>query len=358
MKITFLLPSLEICGGIRVVFEYANRLQARGHNVVVLYPLFPLNFGEKWTNLRKGLHKTRVFFSNLRKGNKVEWFNVEVSVVGVPSISERYIPDGDIVIATAWPTAYYLNRYSSKKGKKVYFIQHYEVIMGPERLVDETYKFNLHQIVIAPWLEELMSKKFNKKELYLVPNGVNFEKFYNEHKVYNKNKRILMLYHPFEWKGMKDGIKAFEIVRMKHPEIKLVLFGTHKGKDIPAYTEFHLSPKGDELRKLYSSCDIFLSPSWAEGWQLPPMEAMACKCAVVATDVGGIPVYTISGKTALISSPKEPEALAKNLLTLLDDEERLRQISDAGYNYIKHFTWQESTEQMEHVLKMIMEKKC
>lgn len=354
MKITFLLPSLEVCGGIRVVFEYANRLQSRGHSVLIIYPLFPLNFGEEWVNLHKTLHKVRVFLDNLRKRNKVEWFNVEVPVLGIPSLSERYIPDSDVVIATAWPTAYCLNRYSLKKGKKVYFIQHYEVIMGTEKLVEETYKFNLYQIVVAPWIKELISKRFNKKEPYFIPNGVNLDKFYNESKVYNKNKRILMLYHLFEWKGIKDGIKAFELARRKHPEIKLVLFGTHKDKNAPSYAEFHLFPKGEKLRKLYCSCDIFLSPSWTEGWQLPPMEAMACKCAVVATNVGGIPHYTISGKSALTSPPKDAEALAKNLLTLLDDEEKLKLISCEGYNYIKRFTWQKSTEQMEHILKRII----
>ncbi|MBU4305735.1 MAG: glycosyltransferase family 4 protein [Candidatus Omnitrophica bacterium] len=358
MKIIFLLPCLEICGGIRVVFEYANRLKVRGHKVLIFYPLFPLNFGEKWINLRMHIHKIRIFFDNLRKGNKIDWFNVEVPVIGIPSLSERYIPDGDVVIATAWPTAYYVNRYHFKKGRKVYFIQHYEVVMGVESLVNETYKFNLHQLVIASWLKELMIEKFNKKEPYLVPNGVNLGQFYNGNKIYNKNKRILMLYSLYEWKGAKDGIKAFELARTKHSGIKLVLFGTHKDKDIPLYAEFHLAPQGEDLRKLYCSCDIFLFPSWTEGWGLPPMEAMACKCAVVATNVGGILYYTIPGKTALISSPKEPEALAKNLLSLLDDEEKLKRISEEGYNYIKQFTWEKSTEQFERALNEIIAEKC
>ena len=57
-----------------------------------------------------------------------------------------------------------------------------------------------------------------------------------------------------------------------------------------------------EIRNIYNSCDVFLSPSWAEGSQAPPMEAMACGCAVLATNVGGIPDYAIAGETAAVSS--------------------------------------------------------
>jgi len=41
MKITFVLPDVGISGGARVVFEYANRLTERGHNVHIVYPIIP-----------------------------------------------------------------------------------------------------------------------------------------------------------------------------------------------------------------------------------------------------------------------------------------------------------------------------
>ena len=55
--------------------------------------------------------------------------------------------------------------------------------MGTKKLVEETYKFDFHQIVVAPWLKELISKRFNTKEPYFIPNGVNLDKFHNENKV-------------------------------------------------------------------------------------------------------------------------------------------------------------------------------
>ncbi|MCM8813593.1 MAG: glycosyltransferase family 4 protein [Candidatus Omnitrophica bacterium] len=353
MKITFVLPSLEIGGGVRVVFEHANRLRAKGHDVQIVYPLFPLDFGQPGNRIRLFIHRVRMFIDNLVQGNRVDWFDVTVPVCAVLFLDDCFVRDADIIIATAWPTAYYVNRSAAQKGRKVYFIQHYEVVLGGGRLVDATYRMNLRQIVIAPWLEKLMVEKFGKSRPDLIPNGVNFKIFYNEHKTYHQPRRILMLYSLSEWKGAADGIAAFEQARGKHPDVQLVLFGRFKDRRVPPYAEFHIAPQGEALRRLYCSGDIFLSPSWTEGWQLPPMEAMACKCAVVATNVGGIPHYTIAGTSALVCEPHRPDELARQLIRLLDDPQLLASITEEGHRYITRFSWEAFSDQFEQSLERI-----
>ena len=78
-----------------------------------------------------------------------------------------------------------------------------------------------------------------------------------------------------------------------------------------------------------------------------PQEAMACKCALVTTNVGAIADYTVPGETALVSPPGEPQALAQNLIRLLGDEEELRRISLAGYQKMREFTWEKAVKQLE-----------
>jgi len=58
MRITFLLPAISIAGGIRSTFELVNRLQNRGHDVSVVYPLIPMRSGAKWYNLRNLASRT------------------------------------------------------------------------------------------------------------------------------------------------------------------------------------------------------------------------------------------------------------------------------------------------------------
>ena len=160
-----------------------------------------------------------------------------------------------------------------------------------------------------------------------------------------------MPYRRQEWKGEKDGIRAFEAVKEKFPNIQLVMFGPKTGSNIPSYAEFHLKPSNSELRKIYNSCGIFVFPSWYEGFGMPPMEAMACKCAVVTTNVGGVPDYSIPGKTALVCEPRDIKGLTQNIIRLIENESERRKIAESGYNYIKQFTWNKATDELEKVFR-------
>lgn len=348
MKITFIVPGIGPMGGSRGAFEYPNHLQEKGHQVSVVYPLIPLRSGAKWYNLRRAAIQVFGPLVNLRRDNLARRLGLKVNLIRTPTLRDRFIPDADIVVATWWATAYYVNSYGESKGKKFYLVQHYETWGGPEKKVDNTYRMGLNKVVVCTWLKDIMEKKFGQK-VALVPNGFNPEKFYMENNRTYGNKRVLIPYRCDEWKGAEDGLKAWAIIKKAIPEAGLVMFGPHRTREVPSYAEFHQLPFDDELRKIYNSCNLFLFPSRAEGFGLPPMEAMACGCAVIATNVGGVPDYTIPGETALLSPPYEPEALAQNAIGLLKDEARLRSIAQKGHSYIQKFTWERATEQLEKV---------
>ena len=343
MKITFILPGIGLTGGVKVAFEYANHLQARGHEVSIVYPLIllPLLIRDPWRT-SKGIVRT------ILEGNKVKWFDLKANLIRTPTLAERYIPDADIIVATWWRTVRYVNSYGEDKGKKFYLIQHYEIWDGPKEMVDKTYKLGLHNIVISSWLKGILQNELGAKVEALIPDAVNPNEFYPEYTRKDGGEiRILMPYRKLEWKGTEDGIKAFEIVHKKHKNTKLVMFGFRKGKDVPRYAEFHENIVTSELRRLYNSCDIFCYPSHMEGFGLPPMEAMACRIPVVTTEVGAIPDYAIPGKTALISQPKDFKALARNLIELIENPQKRDRIAKAGYQHIQQFTWEKSTDKLE-----------
>lgn len=358
MKIVWIMPSKRVCGGVKVILEYGNRLTDLGHEVTHVIPFeqfpYPLN------RLRKLELKLREkIYYKLKLGRSkpfesgVEWFPAKSRVIEVPDLSAKYVPDADIVIATAWDTVEWVNTYPKSKGVKFYFVQHYETWAGPKYRVDRTYKLPFKKITIASWLTRLIEQELGEKVQATINNAIDPAQFYNNNKTYHQPRRIGLLYHGAEWKGTADGIKAFCLAREKFPDIQLVMFGAKRQENkvpIPDFAEFHENPPQDKIREIYASLDIFLAASWTEGFGLTPMEAMACKCAVAATDAGGISDFAIPGKTALISPPRDPKALAQNLVRLLENEDKLKEISEAGYRHIQSFTWDKAAKKLEQAL--------
>lgn len=348
MKINFIVPFTSKTGGIKIVFEYANRLQERGHDILIYVPIVAYKFNNK--GIIGSLKMFKSTGGNIKRGTKVNWFDLKVPIKLVPFIKDKFIRNADAIIASAWPTAYDVYNLNKNKGNKFYFIQGYEIWSGPKDKVDGTYFLPLKQIVIANWLKVLMGKEFNNTSAEIIYNCIDFDEFNNNNKQFN-NKVICMMHHSLECKGYKEGLKAFETIKAKFPDLKLILFGMEKGECIPKYAEFHLNPNRKELKDIYCKSDVFIFPSRFEGWGLTPLEAMACKCAVVGTNVGAIKEIGVNGENVMISEPGDISGLSENLYRILSDAKLLKDISYNGYKTVLNFSWDKSVKKFEETLK-------
>jgi len=352
MKINFLIPTTGLTGGIKVIFKHANNLTDMGHQVNIIYP-FVLNQNAQYKEKMLGyLKKIRRFFLRVIGKDKIEWFHLksQIKVLRVFDLNSKNIPNADITVATANETADWLQNYPPTKGKKFYFIQDYEVWSRDREMVDATWKMPIKKIVIANWLRDLGEKKFQEKIYGYVPNGVDLKKFYNHQKVFGQPQQILMMYHILPKKGTVDGLRALSFVREKYPKTKLTLFGYYRPRiSLPKKTSFFYRPNPSTLRKLYSLADIFLWPSQVEGFGLPPMEAMACKCAVICTDTGAIRDYAIPNRTVIIVPPQRPDLIAQKIIDLIENREKTKKISLSGAKKMKEFTWEKSSQKLEKI---------
>ena len=94
-----------------------------------------------------------------------------------------------------------------------------------------------------------------------------------------------------------------------------------------------------DIASLLAACDIFSLPSFEEPFGLVFAEAMAMKRPVVALTNGGTPEVVEHGKCGLLSPPGDIEALAANLLRLLDDPALRSQFGEYGRSRVEqHFT--------------------
>ena len=357
MRITFVLPGYpwKPVGGFRVVYEYANRLVARGHEVIIVHSRRLPNWNPPPPNFYYWLRRKAGYLRNLIFKPTVRWQPIDprVRMLYVPEPTEKYVPDGDVIFATAWQTAEYVAEYPLTKGKKFYLVQDFGAYFGPKTRLEDTWRKPFKKVVISSWLyKQLLEIGVPQEDVALIPNGIDLQRFRLIEDIERRPKRVAMMYSNASYKAPEDGVKALEICKAKHKDLAAVCFGPgRRPRSLPSWIEYNSNIPEDELiKKIYNGSRIFLSSSIAEGFAMPPAEAMACGCAVVATDSGGIREYAEHEKTALLSPPRDPEALTKNLLRLLEDDDLRIQLAKAGHKRIQEFTWDRSTDLLEQFL--------
>jgi glycosyltransferase involved in cell wall biosynthesis len=138
----------------------------------------------------------------------------------------------------------------------------------------------------------------------------------------------------FHWKGQRELIRALALVRDEFPAVRLLLVGAEDALAGGPRYELELKALVDELglagnvlflgrrsdvARMMAASDVFCLPSFEEPFGLVFAEAMAMRRPVVALDNGGTPEVVENGKTGLLVSAGDIEALARSLLLLLKD---------------------------------------
>jgi glycosyltransferase involved in cell wall biosynthesis/GT2 family glycosyltransferase len=156
---------------------------------------------------------------------------------------------------------------------------------------------------------------------------------------------VAMMTHPLEWKGTADGLEALRLAKRDHAEIGVRLFG----KIDPGFEDatFLASPnQPSEVAALMQECAVLVCPSWEEGFGLPGLEGIACGAALATTDTKGSRDYAFHGRTALVSSPRDPAALARSIVDLIRDPDLRGRLIDSGRKQIDaiYRDWDRATE--------------
>ncbi len=86
----------------------------------------------------------------------------------------------------------------------------------------------------------------------------------------------------------------------------------------------------EDVAYLLAVSDVMLLPSASESFGLSALEAMACGCAVVASDIGGLPELVRDGKDGFLCPLGDTESMASRVLELLGDESRLEHCQAAA----------------------------
>lgn len=103
-----------------------------------------------------------------------------------------------------------------------------------------------------------------------------------------------------------------------------------------------------DLPALYSGAIAFVYPSLFEGFGLPILEAQACGCPVITSDISSMP--EVSGDGALLVDPYSVEEIAEVMVRVKSQESRVK-IMKAGLENVKRFSWEKCAREVLHILE-------
>lgn len=152
-------------------------------------------------------------------------------------------------------------------------------------------------------------------------------------------------------KGQRYLLRAFERVKARHPEARLILVGGHGERTLRAYQRWvrdhglrdvifaGFVPDADLPRYLQTS-HVFCAPNTGnESQGIVLLEAMAAGCPVVASNIEGFAGVITNGVDGILVRPKDSDAIADALLDAMADREHLQAIAAKGRERAQFYSW-------------------
>jgi glycosyltransferase involved in cell wall biosynthesis len=158
-------------------------------------------------------------------------------------------------------------------------------------------------------------------------------------------------------------LEAFAVVSKVRGGLKLMVVGSGPEEsalkalantlDIERDCIFH--PSTRNVPEYLSSMEIFVLPSLTEGLSNAVMEAMACGCCVIASDVGGNPELVLDGKTGLLFPSQDRQALIDRLMKVICDAGLRRSLAKAGAERMRdEFSIESSARRMQEIYDTLL----
>jgi len=330
------LPS----GGLKIIYEYANRLSTKGWRVNVIHPKI-------LCLTRRSFFKYIRFYCAYFYGLvfklylPASWFKIgpDVRMKWVPDLHEKFIPAADYIVACPVESASFVNSYPASKGNKYYLIQHFEDWTMKKEDIETTWKFPMKKIVVSKWLLSRL-KSIGENAVH-IPNGLDNTFFKNKKPINERPlKSISFISHYLEIKGTTYALAASRILHEKYPNFIIKTFSAYKKPDhCPSFVEYYYNPSQELLRDIYNSSAIYIAPSLSEGWDLPLCEAMLCGCVCVATDIDGHREYIEDGINGFYCAPASAESIVEKVEYIINNPDSVKKVSERTSQTLNKFDW-------------------
>lgn len=328
MRICYVQEENSLWGGVKVVFEQAEALQERGHQVVIV-----------------------------SKDGPPDWYEVRVPLRQVPAFTPSTIPESDFVIGTFWTTVRDIVR--AEKGCPVHLFQGYEGDMAAyawqRQAIEAIYHLPLLTLTVHEPLTRFLWGRFRKKA-WTVGQGVNQEVFHPLGERHASSPWRVLVVGPYEvdWKGVRDGLLALKALKEEIPlhVVRVAqLPQTREEAQLGVVDEYHYRLRAEAMAELYRSCDVLLGASWTqEGFGLPAIEAMACGVPVALSDIPAFREFAEGAEWAVFFAERDLLGAQGAVRRLLLDENLRSTLRSRGFEVARAFSFPRVAARIERVL--------
>jgi glycosyltransferase involved in cell wall biosynthesis len=224
-------------------------------------------------------------------------------------------------------------------------------------------RFSRHIITISKFSKKEISACFGINEDKISVIYIGIDERFKPQKLKNHGMYILGVSSIAYHKNFIKLIEAFSYLKTKNVKLYIVggvnekIFGKDSTK-ILNYIKNNENIKflgrvnDDTLIQLYSNALCFVYPSLYEGFGLPPLEAQACGCPVVISD---IPVFReIYGDSALYFNPLDSQDIANKIEEMINNKYLRDILIKRGFENSKKYSWENSAKQFFSVLEKVI----
>jgi glycosyltransferase involved in cell wall biosynthesis len=207
--------------------------------------------------------------------------------------------------------------------------------------------------------------KVPEKKIEVIYEGISNSKLKNsdidsKFKIQN-SKFLLFVGRLEERKNIIGIVEAFEILKRKYKiSHRLILVGKYgyggeniKNKIYSSDYKHDIILTGyisdEEKFYLLKSADVFLFPTFYEGFGLPILEAQSVGTPVVTSDISSMP--EVANNSAILVDPRSPDAIAEAVHKLISEESYKNDIIEKGLENVRRFSWEKCAREIADIIK-------
>jgi glycosyltransferase involved in cell wall biosynthesis len=222
----------------------------------------------------------------------------------------------------------------------------------------------------------VMEKKVPLEKIRIIPNGIDTELFSAPEDSYKiKEKLNIQNYSPIiltvagiiPHKGQDYLIRIAPRLLERFPEALFLFVGPVRSRsyfhrlqelieslNVQDNVMIIPSVEASMIQEYYSAADIYVQPSLEEGFCMSILEAMACEKPVVGTKTGAIPKFIEESGAGILIDRATPTDIYNAIITLLENEKKLRDGKKARAYVVKNYSWKKIAEMTFQVYKELL----